>query len=163
MKTLIEIATALQGKEFVEGWQDCFTAVCDLFSEYCDLEIKQYSRPRLWFMNPELNFMDKLYQEEGFIEVSDNPNAAKVGDVLFMRMGRADCSNHLGVYVGGNKIYHHLTDQKSLLVDYDQKWRSRVVRIARHDQVNRKVEGNVKPIIMEVPYGVKAKIAWGNQ
>ncbi|ASV43938.1 tail protein [Pseudoalteromonas phage KB12-38] len=159
--TLLELALTHQGKQYLEGWQDCFTAIKDVYQEYAELTLTDYSRPHLWFMNPQLNLLEEHYQEQGFDDVGDNPNAIKVGDLLLMRMGRTNTHNHLAVYVGGNRIYHHLTDLKSVVCEYDHKWRTRVSKVLRHPQVTKKIENQPLPTINKVPYGVRVKLSGG--
>lgn len=159
--TLLELALSHQGKDYLEGWQDCYTAIQNLYKDYCDLILTDYARPHLWYMNPEMQFMDKLYTVEGFEQISSNPSNIKVGDLLIMQMGRTDTGNHLAVYVGGNKIYHHLTNLKSAVSEYDNKWRTRVSKVIRHDKVTRKIEGRPLPVIPKIPYATRVKLAGG--
>lgn len=162
MRTLLEVSFDHQGKEFMEGWQDCYTLVQQLFKDYCGLELKDYSRPVRWYLHPEFKFMEKLYTVEGFKFVGDNPNSVMVGDVLLMKMGRTATPNHTAIYVGGNKILHHLTGMKSILVEYDPTWRLRVSHVLKHPTVTRHIESRPSPTLNELPQAVKAKLAGGS-
>ena len=156
--TLIELALTYQGKAFKEGWQDCMTTASNLYTEYAGLAIRDYARPSLWYMHPQFDFVDQFCTQEGFVQVTSNPNAARVGDLIVMSLGRTTVANHMGVYVGGNKILHHLTGLKSVVEEYTPRWRSRVMGIYRHPQVTKKIEGSQVNVVEHLPYGLRVKL-----
>lgn len=156
--TLLELALSHQGKPYLNGWQDCFTSVKELYKAYANLDLVDYARPDDWFMAPEFNFFEELASVEGFVDATDNPNDIRVGDLLFFKMGRTTKDNHIAIYVGGNKIFHHLTDQNSIVVEYDHTWRRRVSRVTRHPVITKHIENAAPPIIRHLPAKIRTKL-----
>ncbi len=160
---LFDAALSLQGKEYVEGWQDCYTLVQQLFQSYLDVTLIDLARPHLWYLHPDLNFFVSEFQNQGFVDVGDNPRNVRLGDVLLLSLGRPQHPNHVATYVGQGKILHHLEGQRSFIEEYSPKWRMRVKKVLRHTEMERTLS-SVNPVILsQLPYEAKKKLGgFGN-
>lgn len=124
----------LKGREFKEGYLDCYDSFRD-FYRLAGLEMKDYS-PNDGFRIPDWHkaegvsspFTDNI-ESEGFIQVSSLSDLIP-GDVIFSLLG-SHIPNHASVYVGENKIFHHLPGKLSgveTLREYFIKFRHSIWR-----------------------------------
>jgi cell wall-associated NlpC family hydrolase len=118
------------------GTQDCYTLVQQFYKNEYSLQLKNYARPNAWSLNPQLNLLHNLFNQEGFFDTGNNPNKVQKGDVLVMNLLKSPVDNHIGIYVGRNKILHHMYGKPSELSEYDHRWRLRVTTVLRHPAVD---------------------------
>lgn len=144
---LYEHAERLQGKTYISGWSDCFTLVRELFQNFANIEIKDYSRPFGWHLTNKFNFFDTLHQKEGFTPLNISPLNIQLGDVLVIQLGRSVTNNHVAVYIGRNKILHHLEGGLSAIEEYTPKWQHRVQYVLRHPKMVEALSIEYKPIL----------------
>lgn len=148
----------LQGLEFEEGWQDCYTLAQDFYRLKMGVELRDYARPGKWFMIGDFAFFDRLFQREGFYQATTNPHDVMIGDAILMGLGRTEVSNHLAIYVGRGQILHHLTGQKSRLDSYNLRWKERVTKILRHPNAEFSFEELSAETIAQLPFAVRQKL-----
>lgn len=106
----------LKGREFVEGYCDCYDSFRDLYA-IAGKEMKPYTpnegyRIPDWHKEPGakspfLEFMG----EEGFHEI-ERMEDIEPGDIILSLLG-ANIPNHASVYIGENEIFHHLPGRAS--------------------------------------------------
>jgi cell wall-associated NlpC family hydrolase len=117
------------------GTQDCYTLVQNFYQNEYALQLRNHARPNSWASNPSLNLLQDLFGKEKFFDTGNNPNKVQKGDVLVMNLLKSPVDNHVGIYVGRNKILHHLYGKLSELSEYDRRWRLRTTTVLRHPAV----------------------------
>ncbi len=147
------------GIEFEEGWQDCYSLAQKIYADILGIQLRDYARPSMWYMLPEFDFFEKLFQREGFQTVSTNANDVRIGDALLMGLGRTEVANHIAIYVGRGQILHHLTGQKSRLEAYSPRWRTRVMRVVRHPKSSTVFEGIPAESILQMSFADRKNFA----
>lgn len=125
------------GHIYEQGIQDCYTLIRDFYKTRYQMELTNYARPNNWIQDPNLDFFSRLFEREGFEDTNNCPHKVRFGDVLMMRIIGSEVVNHVAIYVGRQKILHHLQGRVSEIVDYDDKWRFRVVRVVRHPEIQK--------------------------
>lgn len=126
--------------KYEQGIQDCFSLVREYYQTKYQLEIRNYARPDKWYVNSELDFFNQKFEAEGFFDTGYSAHKVRHGDVLLMFLGRSEVVNHVAIYVGRNKILHHLEGKLSGLDEYNDKWRYRVSRVLRHPEVELAID-----------------------
>jgi len=119
------------------GTQDCYTLVQQFYQIEYGIELKNHARPNAWAMNPNLNLLHDYFGVERFFDTGNNPNKVQFGDILVMNLLKSPVDNHVAIYVGRNKVLHHLYGKPSELSDYDKRWRLRTTTVLRHPEVER--------------------------
>lgn len=134
----------LLGRRFDLGRKDCFDLVMSFYLDNFGINIKNYARPRDWRAR-DLDLISQLYEREGFFKVQDWTLATlHPGDLLCMAIN-SPVANHMAVYLGGNRIVHHLLNSHSADETLRDFWRKCTVYVLRHRDVN--VEEPVKTAV----------------
>lgn len=133
----------LLGREYVHGWQDCYTLVKDYFKRELNIELPNFERVEDWWEDENA---EPLYQNNfakaGFVVVDD----LQTHDVILCRVGRTFHINHalifLGDYqlksesttptVGGSLIIHHPHSALSRREIFGDSWQKRMALVVRH-------------------------------
>lgn len=124
----------LVGREFEVNRSDCFTLFRDLYKENFGIEIKDYSRPIDWNAD-KLDLLRLCPPREGFEIISDwRISDLRPGDVLCLAVGSSN-ANHFAIYVGDNKIIHHLNGRRSTEETLRDFWRMATCYVLRHPSV----------------------------
>lgn len=148
---------------YEQGLNDCYTRLMDFFEFEYGMTLTNYARPDNWAY-VGLDFFETNFQNEGFSAVNICPNNPRFGDVLLMTLERAPVVNHVAVYVGHNKIMHHLRDQLSCVEEYTYRWQSRVRKIVRHPVVESQTHlTGLSSIIDRLPSHLKNRLRNSNQ
>jgi len=146
------------GKHYVAGLQDCFSVVVSFYKDQFEVEITNYARPTGWESYPEFDFFNKLYAAEGFDCPTNNPNDLRFGDVLLMGV-LSESINHCAVYLGQNKILHHLSTGFSTIDEYSYQWQRRVVKVLRHKDREAKMCRDSSSILELLPEHLQLRLA----
>jgi len=147
------------GERYQTGFNDCYTLVQRYFSARFGLELTNYARPTNWYMLKELDFFNKFFAKEGFEDTGCSSNHVRKGDVLLINLLKSPCDNHVAVYVGNNKILHHLQGQRSQVEEYSYKWRLRVSKVLRHPIVLMGIESKtITTLESQLPPMVRMRI-----
>lgn len=134
------------GTPYEEGLHDCYTLAQRFYLQECGLALKNYARPQHWHMSDRFDFFSSKFQTEGFYNTGNTPHHVRVGDALLMGIGDTQVLNHVAIYVGANKILHHLHGDIARVDCYTDRWRYRVKQVIRHPQAEARlhvVQGDV--------------------
>ena len=124
----------LLGKPHIMGTNDCFSLFRDFFKTNYNIDIPNIARPTDW-SSDKLDIIGGVYEKIGFDKVYDwSLKKLRPGDVLCMAIGTST-PNHLAVYVGDNKLAHHLSGQLSTEGPMREFWRASICYVCRHKDV----------------------------
>ena len=126
----------LIGRQFMYGLLDCFTLVEDYYREACDiiLKVPQWNKDNGYewdFWEKGKNYYVENYEVNGFKRIEDG--SLKLHDAILMNI-RAPISNHCAIYIGDNKILHHLVSRLSCREMYGQHYRQFTTHVLRHEK-----------------------------
>ena len=108
--------------------------VCDVYRENFGLELTDYARPNDWQSELE-DIIRNVYERDGFQMITDwKAKDLHPGDLLCMAVGETK-PNHLAVYVGDNKVVHHLYGRLSTEDPFRDFFRNTTCFILRHPDV----------------------------
>ena len=123
-----DLERPLLGRTYISNITDCYEMVRSYY--YQTYGITLMAIPREWdFWEQEPNMVLDKYKEAGFKEVLIDD--MEVGDLVVLRLPM-DYINHLGVYIGDDKLIHHLHDRLSI-EDSVPRWRSRIVKVLHYN------------------------------
>lgn len=120
-------AEPIFGRVFVHGVTDCYSLIRDWYAAERGIELPDFARTNEWWHKGENLYIDG-FPKAGFVEVKD---ALQVGDVLLMNIG-ANVANHAAIYVGDDKIAHHLHGRLSSIDFYSGFYRDRTIKQLRY-------------------------------
>jgi cell wall-associated NlpC family hydrolase len=137
----------LQAIPFTEiGDRDCYELCRDFFRENFKIELTPYVRPHDW-ESDSLDLIRMFHDNEGFDSITDwRPKDLRPGDVLAMSINESN-PNHLAIYVGDDKILHHLYGRMSRIEPLHGFWRNHTSFILRHKDVP-----DLRPVYPDVDY-----------
>lgn len=124
----------LIGRKFVHGTDhDCYGLIKDYFKLFHNIDLPQFEHTRHWWEKGETLYNDN-YAAAGFEKVYDsqfNLKDLKIGDMIVMQI-RASVPNHGAIYMGNNRMMHHMYGKLSKIDIYGGYWQERTSFIARH-------------------------------
>ena len=151
--------TPYLGRPYEQGIVDCFTVVQDFYKDKYQILVRNYARPANWAGVPGLDFFTDKFEAEGFEDTGNSAHRVRYGDVLMMHIAGSEVVNHVAIYVGRQKILHHLEGRLSEVVDYSPRWRNRVVKVVRHNQIETMLTAEVfRNLHKGLPAHLKAKL-----
>lgn len=150
------------GRPYIDGIQDCFSLAQRFYQDTCGLEVRSYARPQHWHLVGRFDFFSQLFPREGFYDTGNSCHRVRVGDALLMAIGRTEVNNHVAIYVGQNKILHHLRDSISRVDPYNDRWRYRVRAVLRHPVVEQTLHTLELGVADKLPAQVKFRGGFGN-
>lgn len=92
----------LEGRSFAHGVADCYSVVRD-FYRLNGVELPEVPRNWQWWEEGD-NFLEELFEEFGFYEVSDKE--VREGDMWFAQI-RSPVLHHCGIMLDNDLILHH--------------------------------------------------------
>jgi cell wall-associated NlpC family hydrolase len=124
----------LEHREFIDGKQDCFALLRDLYSLNFNIKLRDYARPSDWEADV-LDLITRAYKLEGFEQLTHwKLGDLRPGDVMAMCVG-ASKPNHLGIYIGNNEFVHHLRGNLSSRSPLKGHWLHYTAFLLRHPEV----------------------------
>jgi proteasome lid subunit RPN8/RPN11 len=117
----------LLGREFVHGIHDCYALVRDYYKQVLSIELPEFEREDNWWNKGDNLYLEN-YFKAGFRKVED----LQEHDGIIMQV-RAPTANHAAVYLGDDKIMHHLYGHLSNRTVYGGYWARNTVCIVRHE------------------------------
>ncbi|MFW5407750.1 C40 family peptidase [Pectobacterium brasiliense] len=119
----------IKGRPFVHGVWDCYGLIRDWYQRERGITLLNFEREDEWWKNGGDLYRDH-YAEAGFYR-HDGPLLP--GDVVVMQY-MSDVPNHAGVYIGDEKMLHHLYGQRAGIVPYGGFWQERTILTLRYSK-----------------------------
>jgi proteasome lid subunit RPN8/RPN11 len=125
----------LIGRPFVHGTRlDCYGLVRDYYKETYNISLACYDHDRYWWEDEnDTSFYEEKHEEQGFYKVTDG--SLQVGDLIIMTI-RAKKPNHAAIYMGNNRILHHMFGKLSKYEVYGGYWEEHTSFILRHKDLH---------------------------
>lgn len=99
----------LIGREFVHGVVDCYTLVRDYYRLKLGIDLPDFDRQDDWWNKGENLYLEN-FGKAGFEAIPAEELAEN--DVILMQR-RSPVPNHAAIYIGGQKILHHVEGRLS--------------------------------------------------
>lgn len=115
-------------RPYVFGVFDCYSLIADYYKREYALTLGNYAHIDNW-ANLGHNFFVDNYKAEGFVVLIDQEPA--VGDV-FLIQTEAKVPNHVALYLGDEKIMHHMHGRLSRRDIYGGYWLHHTTHHLRH-------------------------------
>jgi len=117
----------LVGRVWAHGVLDCYSIIRDWYKQERGITLPDFERHDDWWHKGG-NLYVENFSKAGFERVFDGP---QVGDVLLMQV-LAKVPNHAAVYIGDNKILHHLHGRLSCRDVIGGYWSKNTTHILRY-------------------------------
>ena len=98
------------GRQFVHGSDDCYGLVRDFYKNEFDIELTNYARSDNWWNCGQDLYMQN-FKKEGFYLLGDL-DEPQFGD-LYLIAFQASVACHAAIYIGENKVLHHVVNRLS--------------------------------------------------
>jgi proteasome lid subunit RPN8/RPN11 len=121
----------LLGREFAYGSLDCYGLLRDYYSRL-GIDLPDFERSPKW-ESRGLNLYLDNYEKAGFSRLGAG-EAPLPHDVLLMQIN-SPVPNHGAVYLGGDRILHHLEGRLSARAVWGDFFRKATTHILRHGQI----------------------------
>lgn len=127
------------GIPFVHGTTDCYSLIRDFYKNEFNIELSDYARPDYWWTKGQNLYMDN-FKKEGFYLLDDREEP-QFGDIFLIALG-CSVASHGAIYIGENKILHHVQGRPSSIDRYRDVFRNWTLARIRHKLVEkeRKIE-----------------------
>jgi len=116
--------------DYCYGLYDCVQTIYDYYKYELNIDF-DYTiirpQPESWMQDSYVSPFAKACSELGFKQVND----LQVNDIVLMQV-RAKCQNHIGIYIGDNKILHTKAGKTSVIDLYNEAWQKRTTGIMRY-------------------------------
>ena len=117
-----------EGRTYLFGVSDCYTLVRDYYQNEFRITLGEYPRvERFW--EKGLDFFANGYEEQGFELLIDKE--PQIGDLFIMQVG-SKLPNHIGIYVGDDRMLHHCQGRLSRVDTYGGMWAKHTSHHLRH-------------------------------
>jgi proteasome lid subunit RPN8/RPN11 len=116
-----------KGREFAHGVLDCYTLIQDWYWRELHLTLPDFEREDDWWLKGQDLYMQG-FAEAGFVQVQGQPQRH---DVVLMQVASAK-ANHGAIYLGGDKLLHHLWARLSCEDVYGGYWLRHTGVLLRH-------------------------------
>lgn len=145
----------LEGRPFVHGIWDCYSAVRDYFRVNKGITLKNYPRGMEWWAKGE-DLYSTQFTNAGFVEVRSDE--VQPGDCALMHIVSRGVVSHAVVMHDMNTMFHHTFSRNGeRLSGYEDfgRWRDHVVKFVRYvgtiskatppEKNNNEVAENLRP------------------
>ena len=119
----------LLGRDWVWGLTDCWSLAREWYAQSWMLELPDWPRPLLPSEFNKDPMFDRCWKDTGFIEV--NRDDIQFGDLLLISLNNPGL-NHCAVYVGEQRILHHVQGRVSSTDIYGGYYLKNTGRVLRH-------------------------------
>ena len=82
-------------------------------------------------MSKALSLSEDSVLKANFVEIKDKKNLKK-HDLILTKLPGIKCSSHCAIYIGENKILHHVPGRLSCIEAYTGIWKRLTTGIFRH-------------------------------
>jgi len=120
----------LIGREFSHGVLDCYSLIRDYYKATLKIILPEHERRDNWWNMGENLYLDN-YEKDGWILVDKSQR--KKHDMVYMRVS-SKVSNHAGIFLGDNKILHHVMGRISTREVYGGYWEKVTTHILRRKE-----------------------------
>lgn len=128
LRTIVPQEAPLIGRPFVHGTDfDCYGLIRDWYRQERGVELPRFPHDRYWWELGENLYLDH-YRDAGFEAVTDG--SLQVGDVILMQV-QSPVINHGAIYLGDNRILHHLFGRLSGVDVWGGYWAERTRLVVR--------------------------------
>jgi cell wall-associated NlpC family hydrolase len=123
--------------------RDCYELGRDFFRDNFGIELTPYARPHDWSADRH-DLIRQLHEREGFRMLPDwTAKDIRPADVFCLAIGSSN-PNHFAIYVGDNKLLHHLRGRFSSVEPYRDFYRNSTTFLLRHPDVP-----DLRPVLPE--------------
>lgn len=136
------------GRSFDIGKVDCYQLTAEFYREEFNVDLTMVEYPSNWIGRKDDAMMD-LHQEVGFKLMQGTMKELKYGDVLVCAIASPH-GNHLAIYVGQNKVLHHLLNRQSCIEPMNRLVYNTCVGILRHPDVTATMTPKTKVDLMDL-------------
>lgn len=119
------------GKPFVFGKNDCFTLVRAFYKQEFGIDITPYATYDGWWNDGRNFYADNLPKEGFYLLDREEP---QFGDLYLMCLN-SPAPGHCAIWVGDNKILHHVQDRLSRVDQFRGIFRNFTVSRWRHESL----------------------------
>ena len=118
----------LYGRKYIWHVQDCGSFIQDFYKQEFNINLPDFYRPeKFWEKGLEI-YLD-AYEKAGFYEIE--MKELEYGDVILFALG-TNITTHGAVYIGDNKIAHHLNGRLSCRDVLGKYYLDRATKFLRH-------------------------------
>lgn len=118
----------LVGRSWSHGTLDCYSLIKDYYQEVLSIEIPDFERSFEWWLKGDNLYLDN-FEKAGFYEVP--AESIRAHDVVLMQV-KSPVINHGAVYIGEDKILHHLFKRLSCREVFGGYYKKHTVKVIRH-------------------------------
>lgn len=127
-----KVVLPLYGRTYMWHVNDCGSFIRDFYRQEFNIELPDFYRPeKFWEQGLEI-YLD-AYEKAGFHEIEFKD--LEYGDVILFALGTT-ITTHGAVYIGDNKIAHHLLGRLSCRDVLGKYYLDRATRFLRHKDRN---------------------------
>ena len=122
----------LYGRKYTWHVNDCGSFIRDFYKQEFNINLPDFHRPKNFWENGQEIYLD-CYKKAGFHEITFEK--LEYGDVILFTLG-SSITTHGAVYIGDNKIAHHLRDRLSCKDVLGKYYLDRASKFLRHKDMN---------------------------
>lgn len=117
------------GRQFSFGIVDCYSLVRDWYQREWNITLDDFNRRDRFWERGENLYVDN-YKSQGFRQVPKDE--MQYGDLILMQLG-SDLPNHGAIYIGDQRILHHVQARLSSMDVYGGYWWKNTAMVLRHE------------------------------
>jgi len=114
------------GKPFVYGMDDCYSLIMAYYKKELGIELPKIENTEGWWDEGKNLYLDSM-ASAGFSSVEN----IEKHDILLINL-MSPVPNHAAIYLGDEKILHHVTGRLSRVEPISGFWLKNIHTIARH-------------------------------
>ena len=120
------------GRRFSYGVLDCCTLMRDVYKKDLNINFECISGQDEWWLKGENRYLDN-YKEQGFIQIKDENDIQKY-DIFLIKLV-SPVPNHAALFIGNDRILHHIHGRLSNREIYGGYWRKHTTHHLRHESL----------------------------